>query len=95
MKRCKVVVASLDSKGGDLCEARNRGRREIAGNHVPDRSRGAKKRVEPGNEHKEKPSGASTDREAEIAIRLQAVELQREGERAWRTKSKTIDLVLE
>ncbi|MNC12354.1 hypothetical protein D3C75_600730 [compost metagenome] len=31
---------------------------------------------EPGNEHKEKPSGASTDREAEIAGRLQTVELQ-------------------
>jgi hypothetical protein len=44
--------------------------------HVPGRSRGAKKRVEPGNEHKEKPSGASTDRETEIADRLQTVELQ-------------------
>lgn len=64
-------------------------------NHVPDRSRGAKKREEPGNEHKEKPSGASTEREAEIAERLQTVDPQREGERAWRTKSRTIDLVRE
>ncbi|GIO45229.1 hypothetical protein J41TS4_49870 [Paenibacillus apis] len=45
-----------------MCEARNRGRREIEGNHVPDRSRRAKKRVDPGNEHKEKPSGASTEK---------------------------------
>jgi len=30
---------------------------------------------DPGNEHKEKPSGASTVREAEIAKRLQTVKL--------------------
>lgn len=42
---------------------------------MPDRSRRAKKRVDPGNEQKEKPSGASTVREMEIAERLQAMEL--------------------
>lgn len=76
MNRHEVADASTDSKSGNLCEARNRGRREIEGSHVPDRSRRAKKSVDPGNEHKEKPSGASTDREAEIAERLQIVELQ-------------------
>src|SRR5690606_3688433 len=55
-----VVNTSFDSKGGDLCEARNRERREMERSHVPDRSRGAKMCVDPGNEHKEKPSGAST-----------------------------------
>lgn len=32
--------------------------------------------VDPGNEHKEKPSGASTNSESEIAERLQTEELQ-------------------
>ncbi|MCY9698139.1 hypothetical protein [Paenibacillus alginolyticus] len=72
----KIAGASCDSKGGDLCEARNQRRRVIEGSHVPDRSRGAMKCEEPGNEHKEKPSGASTDREAEIAERLQTVKLE-------------------
>lgn len=58
----RVAVASFDSKGKDLCEARNHERRTIEGNHVLGRSRGAKKCVDPGNEHKEKPSGASTGR---------------------------------
>ncbi|WP_157264463.1 hypothetical protein [Paenibacillus oryzisoli] len=31
---------------------------------------------EPGNEHKEKPFGASTNRETEIAERLQTVNLE-------------------
>ncbi|MNC49159.1 hypothetical protein D3C75_983150 [compost metagenome] len=93
-RKKKIAVASSDSKGRDLCEARNRERREIEGSHVPDRSRGAKKCVEPGNEHKEKPSGASTDRETEIA---QATNRgpAREGERAWGNKSKAIALVRE
>ena len=64
----------------------------LSESHVPDRSRGAKKCVDPGNEHKEKPSGASTDRETEIAERLQTTTPEREGERAWRNKSKTIEL---
>lgn len=33
----------------------------------PDRSRGAKKCEDSGNEHKKKPSGASTESETEIA----------------------------
>lgn len=44
---------------------------------MPNRSRGAKKCVDPGNEHKEKPFGASTYSKAEIAMRLQTVELKR------------------
>ena len=94
MKRHRVAVASFDSKGRDLCEARNHERRAIEESHVPDRSRGAKKCVDPGNEHKEKPSGASTDRETEIAKATNRP-LVREGERAWKTRSKTIDLVRE
>lgn len=70
-----IADASTDPKGRDLCEARNRGRRVIEGSHVPDRSRGVMKCEEPGNEHKEKPSGASTGSEAEIAERLQTVKL--------------------
>lgn len=94
MKRHHVAVAGFDPKGRDLCEARNHERRAIEGSHVPDRSRGAKKRVEPGYEHKEKPSGASTDRETEIAKATNRVS-EREGERAWKNKSKTIELMRE
>lgn len=90
-----VANASTDPKGGDLCEARNRERGEIEGSHVPDRSRGARMCVDPGYEHKEKPSGASTDRKADIAERLGAATLFREGERAWGNKSKTIARVKE
>lgn len=46
---------------------------------MPDRSRGATKREDPGNEHKEKPSGASTEREAEIAG---------EGYKPWNVKGR-------
>lgn len=90
----RVAVASFDSKGKDLCEARNHERRTIEGNHVLGRSRGAKKCVDPGNEHKEKPSGASTGRELEIAKATNHTP-KREGKRAWRTKSKTIERVRE
>jgi hypothetical protein len=89
-----VAVASSDPKGRDLCEARNHERRAIEGSHVPDRSRGAKKSVDPGYEHKEKPSGASTDRETEIAKATNRAP-EREGERTWKTRSRTIDLVRE
>lgn len=94
MKRRKVAVASTDPKGGDLCEARNRGRRETEGSHEPGRSRGAKTCVDPGNEHKKKPSGASTSSEAEIAKATNRG-TAREGERAWGNKSKTATLVKE
>ncbi|MDQ8739513.1 hypothetical protein [Paenibacillus sp. LHD-38] len=91
MNRRKVVDAVIDPKGGALCEARNRGRREIVEGHVPDRSRGAKKREEPGNEHKEKPFGASTDREMEIAERLQTMELQgKENEHGGTRKEQSL-----
>jgi hypothetical protein len=98
VKRRKVDVAGHDPKGMGLCEARNQGRREIEGIHVPDRSRGAKKCVEPGNEHKEKPSGASTNKETEIAYFFFS------GYKPWNctgrrtsmgTRRKTIDLVRE
>lgn len=49
---------------------------------------------DPGHEHKEKPSGASTDRETEIAKATNRTS-EREGERAWKNKSKTINLVRE
>lgn len=67
MNRHEVADTGSDPKGGDLCEARNRGRREIEGKPCARQEPGAKMCEEPGNEHKEKPSGASTDREAEIA----------------------------
>lgn len=67
MKRHLVAVAGSDSKGRDLCEARNHERRAMEERHVPGRSRGARMCVDPGNEQKEKPSGVSTDRETEIA----------------------------
>ena len=90
-----VVNTSFDSKGGDLCEARNRERREMERSHVPDRSRGARMCVDPGNEHKEKPSGASTILEMKIAVRLQIMERNREGKRTWKNKEQPITLVKE
>jgi hypothetical protein len=88
MNRHEVADASPNPKGGYSCEARNRGRRETEKGHVPDRSRRAKKRIDPGNEHKEKPSGASTDREVEIAERLQAMELQGKENEHGRTRNE-------
>ena len=92
MNQHAVVDASIDPKGDDLREARNHGRREMWRNHVPNRSRGAKRGEDAGNEHKEKPFGASTHRKAEIAevyARLQTAELERKNNEHGRSEART------
>lgn len=71
MNRRRIVAdASPDPKGGDLCEARNRGREadHLNHRHVPDRSRGGKKTVEPGSNIRVDRLGCSTKAELEKQI---------------------------
>lgn len=56
---------------------------------MPDRSRRATMCEDPGIEQKEKPSGASTDRDMEIAARLRAMELKGKENEHGRTEERS------